>query len=87
MTGSGLWRRPPGSAWQAMHVPFYLNLLGAYVPDETDRFAAFAPNPAHPLDRANTVIYRSDRNAARSSMVKGSGCSQAAKWPPLSTWL
>ena len=28
---------------------------------------------------------RSDLNAARSSAPKSSGCSQAAKWPPLST--
>jgi hypothetical protein len=34
-----------------------------------------------------TVTYRRDRNAARSSSVKSCGCSQAAKWPPLSTSL
>ena len=28
---------------------------------------------------------RSDLNAARSSAAKSSGCSHAAKWPPLST--
>ena len=28
---------------------------------------------------------RSDRNAARMSVEKSSGSSQAAKWPPLST--
>ena len=30
---------------------------------------------------------RSDRNAARISAAKRSGCSQAAKWPPRSTSL
>ncbi len=34
-----------------------------------------------------TVVYRSDRNAARISLAKSSGSSQAAKWPPLSTSL
>ena len=29
--------------------------------------------------------WRSDRNAARNSAAKSSGCSHAAKWPPLST--
>jgi hypothetical protein len=31
--------------------------------------------------------YRSDLNAARKSVTKGSGCSQAAKWVPLSCLL
>ena len=31
--------------------------------------------------------YRSDLNAARSSFENSSGCSHAAKWPPLSTSL
>src|SRR5262245_16456102 len=31
--------------------------------------------------------WRNERNAARSSALKSSGCSQAAKWPPLSTSL
>jgi hypothetical protein len=30
---------------------------------------------------------RSDLNAARISSLKSCGCSQAAKWPPLSTSL
>jgi hypothetical protein len=30
---------------------------------------------------------RSGRNAARTSDANSSGSSQAAKWPPLSTWL
>jgi hypothetical protein len=34
-----------------------------------------------------TAAHRSDRNAARISSVKSCGCSQAAKWPPLSTSL
>src|SRR5580704_1809051 len=33
------------------------------------------------------IAQRSDLNAARTSVVKSSGCSQAAKWPPLSTSL
>src|SRR4029453_5871439 len=33
-----------------------------------------------------TDSYRSDRKAARSSSENSCGCSQAAKWPPLSTW-
>ena len=37
--------------------------------------------------RSNMVIYRKDLNAARISAVNTSGSSQAAKWPPLSTWL
>ena len=37
--------------------------------------------------RAKTVIYRSERNPARSSEAYSSGCSQAAKWPPRSTSL
>jgi hypothetical protein len=32
-------------------------------------------------------LQRNVRNAARTSSVKSCGCSQAAKWPPLSTWL
>jgi hypothetical protein len=31
--------------------------------------------------------YRNDLNAARTSDAKMRGCSQAAKWPPLSTLL
>src|SRR5207247_2573838 len=31
--------------------------------------------------------YRRDRNVARMSSESSSGCSQAAKWPPLSCWL
>jgi transposase len=31
--------------------------------------------------------YRRDRKAARTSAANNSGCSQAAKWPPLSTSL
>src|ERR1700720_117880 len=31
--------------------------------------------------------WRNDRNAARISAVKSPGCSQAAKWPPLSSLL
>src|SRR5438477_10231753 len=31
------------------------------------------------------LAYRSDRNASRSSVVKACGCSQAAKWVPLSS--
>src|SRR5215207_7025979 len=34
-----------------------------------------------------TLRYRSDLNAARSSAANSSGCSHAAKWPPLSTLL
>ena len=30
------------------------------------------------------LCYRSERNAARTSVEKSSGSSQAAKWPPLS---
>ena len=33
------------------------------------------------------VAHRSDLNAARISDTKSSGCSQAAKWPPLSSLL
>jgi hypothetical protein len=33
------------------------------------------------------AIQRSELNAARSSVVKSSGSSQAAKWPPRSTSL
>src|SRR5262245_62213012 len=45
----------------------------------------------HPLGTGSapspgwTLHYRSDLNAARSSDANSSGCSQAAKWPPLST--
>ena len=35
----------------------------------------------------DTVIYRSDRKAARSSEANSSGSSQAAKCPPRSTSL
>ena len=34
-----------------------------------------------------TSVVRSDLNAARTSVAKSSGSSQAAKWPPLSTSL
>jgi hypothetical protein len=37
--------------------------------------------------RSAAFIYRSDRNAARSSSENSSGSSQAAKWPPLSASL
>src|SRR5688572_28128203 len=37
--------------------------------------------------RAQWRRYRSERNAARTSVEKSSGSSQAAKWPPLSTSL
>src|SRR3977135_3193499 len=33
------------------------------------------------------IDLRSDLNAARISAVKSSGCSQAAKWPPLGSLL
>jgi hypothetical protein len=33
------------------------------------------------------LCYRRERNAARISSLKSCGCSQAAKWPPLSTSL
>ena len=38
-------------------------------------------------DASRTSRQRSDRNAARISVAKSSGSSQAAKWPPLSTSL
>src|SRR5215207_2441046 len=31
--------------------------------------------------------HRTDRNPARSSSANSCGCSQAAKWPPLASWL
>ena len=34
-----------------------------------------------------TVTYRSVRSPVRTSSEKSSGCSQAAKCPPLSSWL
>ena len=34
-----------------------------------------------------TLHYRNDFNPARISSIKSSGCSQAAKWPPLSSLL
>src|SRR5437868_15350018 len=34
-----------------------------------------------------TAYHRSDWKAVRNSSEKSSGCSQAAKWPPLSTSL
>jgi hypothetical protein len=37
--------------------------------------------------RPRAWAQRSDWNAARSSATKSSGCSQAAKWPPFSSWL
>ena len=37
--------------------------------------------------RAGRPSQRDDLNAARSSEANSSGSSQAAKWPPLSTWL
>src|SRR3954466_9189771 len=37
--------------------------------------------------RSGRLTYRSERNAARTSVEKSSGSSQAAKWPPLSTSL
>src|SRR4051794_35649477 len=40
---------------------------------------------AHTLEDAH--LERSSRNAARTSVEKSSGSSQAAKWPPLSTSL
>src|SRR5262245_45935212 len=43
---------------------------------------------ASPIARSLSQInLRSDLNAARSSALNSSGCSQAAKWPPLSTSL
>ena len=35
----------------------------------------------------HTVSYRSVRSPVRTSSEKSSGCSQAAKCPPLSSWL
>ena len=37
--------------------------------------------------RRQRVAQRSERNAARISIVKTFGCSQAAKWPPRSSLL
>ena len=45
-----------------------------------------APSRGH-VDALEDAIYRSSRNAARISVEKSSGSSQAAKWPPLSTSL
>jgi hypothetical protein len=64
-------------------------------PDAEAHLEDVAGDP-HPLvdelvEQAERLIehapYRSDRNAARSSSLKISGCSHAAKWPPFSTWL
>jgi hypothetical protein len=41
----------------------------------------------HSSRRTRCPDQRSDRKAARSSSEKSCGCSQAAKWPPLSTSL
>ena len=43
--------------------------------------------PSGGMCRRRNAVYRSDRNAARTSVAKSSGSSQAAKWPPLSTSL
>jgi hypothetical protein len=37
------------------------------------------------MDAVLWLDYRRDLNAARTSCAKSAGCSQAAKWPPLST--
>ena len=42
---------------------------------------------ARSLTRRPPPGYRSDRKAARSSAENSWGCSQAAKWPPLSASL
>ena len=58
-----------------------------------ERRAAARPLGRPPLPRRLKLALslvedqRSDLNAARISLLKSSGCSQAAKWPPLSTSL
>ena len=37
--------------------------------------------------RSLQIAWRSGLNDARNSAVKAAGCSQAAKWPPLSSLL
>jgi hypothetical protein len=57
--------------------------------DTVERFfASRAPGPSAARTharRSRLPIQRSDLKAARISVAKSSGSSQAAKWPPLST--
>jgi len=45
------------------------------------------PRSSRPEVLFGRAVYRTALNAARISSVKSCGCSQAAKWPPLSTSL
>ncbi len=40
-----------------------------------------------PAQASGMVYYRRLRRPERISFTRSSGCSQAAKWPPLGTWL
>ncbi len=53
---------------EAVHVQFYLTLLDTYVPDESERAAAFAAVAEHPVDPAQgRVLLPLDRLAQRAA--------------------
>jgi hypothetical protein len=56
-------------------------------PSGADPSHSIAPPSDGMRTRAKTEIERSDRNAARTSCENSCDSSQAAKCPPLSTWL